>query len=227
VSSLRIVDIGIDEPVAFADGMPVLDHLLERLRDGGPSAVVLAQSQAILATGDASPDVTSPHVAQQRAGGTTYFGPGVLLIAPIVRADPILLHEALLKVGEEVCARYGVTTVRRPHRPGLWVNDEQGWRKIASIGLASRDFIVGGGGGLSLNVNPAPGAWDSFDACGIRDVQMTSLAQETSIELGVADVVDNARLVSILEQHLCPILIAPEAMELVTSIAAMFQGAAS
>lgn len=225
--TLRLIRLGLDaEPIVYADGMLLVDQLVEALPHGGDSTVLLAQTQATLATGERSPLGEQPahpmlQTHQQgRAGGTTYFGPGVLLIAPVVRADALLVHEALLTAADATCARYGVTAVRRDRHPGLWVHDDAGWRKIASIGLSHNGLYVGGGGGLSLNVCPDPAAYDGWDPCGIDGIQMTSLAAETGrTDLTVYRVVLDG-LADDVRSAVEPVLIAPEAMAFMTAVAA-------
>lgn len=203
--TMALLRLGLVEPVLFGAGMATMTSLAAQLLVGGPNTVVLAQVEAVLAAGEQSSDVASPHVTQERAGGTTWFGPGVLLVAPVALAEARMLHEALLRAAADVCAARGVETVRRTLHPGLWVRDDQGWRKIASIGLGGNGPFVYGGGGLALNVCPDLAVFDEFDACGIGGVRMTSLAAETGGTLTVAAVAD--QMAAALERHVAPVLL--------------------
>lgn len=204
--TLDLIRIGLDEPGDYHVGIATILRrrcLLELGQDA--SAVVLGQSQPILTAGDQPTDVPAEPTA--RPGGPTYFGPGVLLVSPVVRAVPALVHEALLLAGEETCAEYGVTTERRFGHPGLWVTDGHHWSKLASIGLAHEGVIVAGGGGLALNVDPDLSAFDDFEACNIPGVVMTSLAAEAERALTVAEVAET--MAGHLERLLTPLLLGP------------------
>lgn len=199
--TLDLIRIGLDQPADYRMGMITILRRTARLLLGDPGAIVLGQSQPILTVGDLPTDVAGE--PSERPGGPTWFGPGVLLIAPAVLAVADVLHEALLDTGIELCASYGVTAARRPHFPGLWVEN----RKIASIGLGGQGLVVGGGGGLALLVNPDLAVFDTFDACGIPGIRMTSLAAEAGHPITVAEVAD--RLTPILTRIIEPLLLAP------------------
>lgn len=201
--TLDLIRFGLDAPEDYRMGMVTIAHRALRVARGEePAAVLLGQSRPIVTTGK---DQDKLGERSARAGGATYFGPGVLLVSPIVLALPGAVHEALLDTGIELCGSYGVTAVRRPHYPGLWVED----RKIASIGLANEGPVVAGGGGLALLVDPDLTVFDTFDACGIPGVQMTSLAAETGRVITVAEVAD--RLAPILTRMVEPLLLIPAA----------------
>lgn len=201
--TLDLIRIGLDEPADYRIGMLTITNRTARLALGEPGAVILGQSRPIRTAGDQPTDLTAEPTA--RPGGPTYFGPGVLLASPVVRAVPALVHEALLLAGEETCAEYGVTTARRFGHPGLWVTDGRQWRKLGSIGLTHEGVIVAGGGGLALNVDPDLRAFDDFDACNIPGVVMTSLAAEAGRALTVAEVAET--LAGHLERLLTPLLL--------------------
>jgi lipoyl(octanoyl) transferase len=201
--TLDLIRIGLDEPADYRIGMATILNRTARLALGEPGAVILGQSRPILTTGDQPSAMPAEPTA--RPGGLAYYGPGVLLVSPVVVADVTAVHETLLLAGKATCAEYGVTTVRRPHYPGLWVNGD-GWRKVASIGLAEQNGIVAGGGGLALNVCPDPSVFDDFDACSIPGVVMTSLAAEAGRALTVAEVAET--LAGHLERLVSPSLVA-------------------
>ena len=73
---------------------------------------------------------------------------------------------ALAELGVEARAREG-----REH-VGVWVED----RKIASLGVSARNWIVSHG--FALNVDCDVEAFGRFNACGLRDTAFTSVALE-------------------------------------------------
>jgi len=203
---MRWLRLGLEQPVPYELGAANLANAFSRLMLDHEPTILLGQALPVVTVGDKPSDV--PAVATARSGGPTWFGPGVLLVSPVVIADVAAVHEALLQAAEATCAEHGVATARRPHYPGLWVGSAaDGWRKIASIGLAHEGAVVAGGGGLALDVCPDPHAFDAFDACSIPGVVMTSLAAETGRTLFVAAVADT--LAGHLERLVMPLLLAP------------------
>ena len=128
-------------------------------------------------------------VRVQRGGDVTYHGPGQLVGYPIVdvplRSGAVPAHVAAIE--DVVITTLGDLGLRgagrRPGYPGVWIDD----RKIAAIGVR----ISGGRSmhGFALNVDPELTMFDHIVPCGIRDLQVTSLAAE-GIEQGVDDVMD-------------------------------------
>jgi len=113
----------------------------------------------------------------ERGGDVTYHGPGQLVGYPILdlQAHRPDLHwylrtlEAALIDALEIL---GVAGDRVEGLTGVWV---QG-RKIASIGVHVKQWVTFHG--FALNVTTRLDAFDLIVPCGIKDVVMTSLAQE-------------------------------------------------
>ena len=112
-----------------------------------------------------------------RGGDVTWHGPGQLVGYPIVALDRVdrdlhrwlrTLEEALIRALE----RQGIVSERSPGRTGVWVGE----RKIASIGVAVRRWV--GYHGFALNVRPDLSGFSLIHPCGLKGVQMTSMAAE-------------------------------------------------
>lgn len=112
-----------------------------------------------------------------RGGDVTWHGPGQLVGYPIVALDRVdrdlhrwlrMLEEALIRA----LARHGIVSERSPGRTGVWVGE----RKIASIGVAVRRWV--GYHGFALNVRPDLSGFSLIHPCGLKGVQMTSMAAE-------------------------------------------------
>lgn len=112
-----------------------------------------------------------------RGGDVTWHGPGQLVGYPIVALDRVdrdlhrwlrTLEEALIRA----LARHGIVSERSPGRTGVWVGE----RKIASIGVAVRRWV--GYHGFALNVRPDLSGFSLIHPCGLKGVQMTSMAAE-------------------------------------------------
>jgi lipoate-protein ligase B len=112
-----------------------------------------------------------------RGGDVTWHGPGQLVGYPIVGLERVnrdlhrwlrMLEEALIRA----LARHGIVSERSPGRTGVWVGE----RKIASLGVAVRRWV--GYHGFALNVRPDLSGFSLIHPCGLKGVQMTSMAAE-------------------------------------------------
>jgi lipoyl(octanoyl) transferase len=118
-----------------------------------------------------------------RGGDVTWHGPGQLVGYPIVdlagrsptgapRRDLHAYLRALEGALIEALAGWGIAAERAPGLTGVWVKG----RKIASLGIAVRRWV--GYHGFALNVAPDLAAFELIHPCGLRDVRMTSVADQ-------------------------------------------------
>jgi lipoic acid synthetase len=114
-----------------------------------------------------------------RGGRVTYHGPGQLVGYPIMAVTDVHAHlRAIEHAIVAVLAAEGVTARARaadgPDYTGVWVGE----RKIASIGVHLSRGVSTHGFAINVDVDVEPFSW--IVACGLPDVQMTSLALELS-----------------------------------------------
>jgi lipoate-protein ligase B len=118
-------------------------------------------------------------VRTPRGGKLTYHGPGQLVGYPIMHVpnvpDYILTMEraivaAIARAGVEAGTKLGHKHV------GVWVGE----RKIASVGVHLSHGVSSHGFAVNVDNDLAPFGW--VVACGLPDVQMTSLAAEGGAE---------------------------------------------
>ena len=113
----------------------------------------------------------------ERGGDVTFHGPGQLVGYPIVdlKRHKQDLHWYLRQV-EEVLIRalgnFGIPGERVDKYTGVWTSG----RKIASIGVHSRDWVTWHG--FALNVTTELSYFDLMVPCGIPQVIMTSVERE-------------------------------------------------
>ncbi len=117
-------------------------------------------------------------VETDRGGKVTYHGPGQLVGYPIVRVDDVVAYVRLLEgVLVAALAAEGVEAHARPQDgpdyTGVWVND----RKIASIGVHVARGVTTHGFAVNLENDLEPFSW--IVPCGLAEVRMTSLADES------------------------------------------------
>jgi lipoyl(octanoyl) transferase len=114
-----------------------------------------------------------------RGGRVTYHGPGQLVGYPIMAIADVRRHvrameQALIAALDDEGVAARVRPDEGPEYTGVWVQD----RKIASIGVHVHKGVTTHGFAVNLTNDLRPFGW--VVACGLPDVQMTSLAAETS-----------------------------------------------
>ena len=183
--------------VPFADALVLQEELVAKKRaDQSLGDEFLLLEHDPVYTIGRTPDQSSlrgaghlPHPLYpiNRGGQATYHGPGQLIGYPIIdlrrcgqdlhrylRWLEDLLLEALDETGIAARTRNGLT--------GVWVDD----RKIASVGVGVRHWITMHG--FALNVCGDLSPFQQIVPCGIADVTMTSIEQETGDTHSVVEV---------------------------------------
>jgi lipoyl(octanoyl) transferase len=112
-----------------------------------------------------------------RGGRITYHGPGQLVGYPIMAIEDVLAYVRALEVAiVAALARAGVRAHARAREgadyTGVWVAE----RKIASIGVHVQRQVTTHGFAVNVSNDLEPFGW--VVACGLPDVQMTSLQLE-------------------------------------------------
>lgn len=131
-----------------------------------------------------------PVVDTERGGQVTYHGPGQVLAYLMLdlRRRRLGVRELVSRVEAGVIdclAGYGVTAIRRPGAPGLFISrndppEGETSHKIASIGLkVSRGFTWHG---LALNGDMDLEPFRLIDPCGYPGLQMTDVSKEISTD---------------------------------------------
>jgi lipoate-protein ligase B len=120
-----------------------------------------------------------------RGGKITYHGPGQLVGYPIVRVDDVVAYLRTLEDALAAALRQeGIAGARGrpedgPDYTGVWVGE----RKIASLGVHLARGVTTHGWAVNVENDLEPFSW--VVACGLPEVQMTSLIAETERRAGV------------------------------------------
>jgi lipoate-protein ligase B len=148
-------------------------------RRGGRECMLV--SDAVLEKADI------PIIQVERGGTITYHGPGQLVVYPIVD-----LQTAKIKVVDfvggledvmlQTVHNWGIAAERNDANRGIWV----GPKKMGSIGIAVRRGISFHGLALNIHTDLTPFTW--IQPCGLQDVQMTSLQQESNQSISMQQV---------------------------------------
>ena len=168
-----------------------------------PNTLLLLEHPSVYTAGRRTEDSErptdgTPVIDVDRGGRITWHGPGQLVGYPIVKLlKPTELVGFVREIEAaliNVCADLGITAVRVAGRSGVWVQDSQGDRKIAAIGIRVAKGVTMHG--FALNVNPDLSAFRSIVPCGISDADVTSL----EIELGRVITIDE--VAPLVERHI-------------------------
>ena len=160
-----------------------------------PNTLLLLEHPSVYTAGrrtDESerPTDGTPVIDVDRGGRITWHGPGQLVGYPIVKLlKPTELVGFVREIEAaliNVCADLGITAVRVAGRSGVWIQDSQGDRKIAAIGIRVAKGVTMHG--FALNVNPDLSAFRSIVPCGISDADVTSLEIELGRTITIEDV---------------------------------------
>jgi lipoate-protein ligase B len=113
-----------------------------------------------------------------RGGRVTYHGPGQLVGYSIMAVEDVIAHvrameRAIVAALEEVGVEAHARPQDGPDYTGVWV----GPRKIASIGVHVSRGVSTHGFAVNVDDDVEPFSW--VVACGLPEVQMTSIALET------------------------------------------------
>lgn len=147
-----------------------------------------------------------PTFEVERGGDLTYHGPGQLVVYPILalpepRRDVVRylrdLEEGILRT----LRHFGLDGARRDGLTGAWVGE----RKVASLGVAVRQWVTYHG--LSLNVTAEPEhAFTRLSPCGLPGAVMSSMESLAGHPFALGPVADVlcAHLADLLEMALVP-----------------------
>ncbi|WP_062529573.1 lipoyl(octanoyl) transferase LipB [Demequina rhizosphaerae] len=136
----------------------------------------------------------TPVVDVDRGGRITWHGPGQLVGYPIVRlaepVDVVRYVRALEQAVMDVCASFGLETMRVEDRSGVWLptTDDRRERKICAIGVRVAKGVTMHG--FALNCTPDLGWFDRIVPCGISDADVTSLSVELGRDVPLSETVE-------------------------------------
>ena len=123
----------------------------------------------------------------ERGGNITFHGPGQLVVYPIVDLQTARIKVVDFVTGlEEVMLRtaenWGIAAERNAANRGIWV----GPHKMGSIGIAVRRGISFHGLALNVHTDLTPFSW--IQPCGLQEVAMTTMQQQTAQKLSMKQV---------------------------------------
>ena len=193
-ASVLVRDLG---RVPYAEALALQQDAVAARRSGtAPDTLFLLEHPPVVTLGRGAGEehlLESPaELAKQgievhrvaRGGDVTWHGPGQLVGYPVLdlaardRRDVHLYLRDLEGVLCEALAELSVPACTVPGRTGVFVADADAAqaRKIASIGVGLRGWVTYPGFALNVDVDLA--GFACMVACGLHDVEMTSIARE-------------------------------------------------
>jgi len=123
----------------------------------------------------------------ERGGNITYHGPGQLVSYPIIDLNKAHLNikdyvNMLEEIMIKTAADFGVKASGHPKNRGIWVGEN----KLGSLGIRVSRGITYHGIALNVNLSLKPFQW--INPCGLDNVQMTSIQNETGCHLNINQV---------------------------------------
>jgi len=168
----------------------------QEVADGSrPNTLLLLEHPSVFTAGRRTEDSEKPKdgtpvIDVDRGGKITWHGPGQLVGYPIVKLrKPTELVGFVREIESgliAVCNDLGLAAVRIDGRSGVWIQDSQGDRKIAAIGVRVAQGVTMHG--FALNVNPDLSAFRTIVPCGITDADVTSLEIELKRAITIEEV---------------------------------------
>ena len=149
-----------------------------------PPVVTLGRSTKpghLLATADELQALGVQLREVERGGDVTIHEPGQLVVYPIIdlKQHTQDLHWYLRQVEEAIIValrRVGLETQRVAGLTGVWSEDVNGTRKLASIGVRAREWVTWHG--FALNVENDLSTFAYTVPCGIGGGEMTTVQRE-------------------------------------------------
>jgi len=123
----------------------------------------------------------------ERGGSITFHGPGQVVVYLImdIQAAGLSVTGYVTRLEEimlRTAADWGIAARRHPLNRGIWVD----LKKMGSVGIAVRHGITFHGLALNVNLPLDPFGW--IHPCGLKGIQVTSLAKESKQNVSMSKV---------------------------------------
>ena len=174
------------EPVEYEEALDFMDRRVAAIHEGSAEDMVWLLEHPSLYTAGTSAkdtDLLEPHFPvfeTGRGGEYTYHGPGQRIAYVMLN---LRKHQKHPDLKQYVCnlenwviktlEGFDIKGERREGRVGIWVDTEDGDKKIAAIGVRVRRWVTLHG--ISINVNPDLSHYEGIVPCGISDAGVTSM----------------------------------------------------
>ncbi len=185
------------EPVAYERALKTMNKRVADIKDGWEEEMIWLLEHPPLYTAGTSAkekDLLSrdfPVFKTGRGGQYTYHGPGQRVAyamldlkkrqqKPDIKQYVHSLEDWIIKTLKE----FDIQGERREGRIGIWVDTQEGEKKIAALGVRVRHWITLHG--VSINVDPNLEHYQGIVPCGIADHGVTSM-KDLGVDVSMQD----------------------------------------
>ncbi|MGM0556347.1 MAG: lipoyl(octanoyl) transferase LipB [Myxococcota bacterium] len=125
-----------------------------------------------------------------RGGEATYHGPGQLIVYPIIKLERLgmgvvdLIRGLAGSLGSTL-AEFGIEAAYDPDHPGVWTQDEEPHRKVASVGMRVQGGVTTHGAAINLVNDMIP--FSMIVPCGMPNAPMARLVDYLEEDLTLED----------------------------------------
>lgn len=191
---LEIEDCGMGVPIRWAVEQQN-DYWAERVYGKAPDRLIFVEHEPVYTAGASL--AKNPAGIRQcfkkeiwelpatveilgRGGLVTYQGRGILSVYCVFGMKNFSVPDfenTLLDSVSALLKTYSVETRRRKHNPGLYIGGE---KKVVSFGLQISRAVSRYG--ITISLDPEQKYLEPLIPCGIKNMRMTSLAEELGVE---------------------------------------------
>jgi len=183
-----LLDMGV---VEYGEALELQrDLATRRARDEVEDTLILLEHPHVITLGrKTSAENLNPQGVPvfpvERGGDATYHGPGQLVGYPVIKLFDHDVRKHVKTIESALISavrRFGVESSLVDGHPGIWV----GGKKLASIGVAVKDWVTYHG--FALNVNTDLSYFSLIKPCGLNPGTMTSMEKLLGAPLEMAAV---------------------------------------
>jgi lipoyl(octanoyl) transferase len=174
------------KPIKYADAIEFLEERLKNINDNKKNDLIwILEHEEIYTAGTSykEEEVLNKNIdliKTNRGGKITYHGPGQLICYfaidlkqrhKNIRKFITLIEKTII----ESLSEYNIKSFGDPKNIGIWINDKNGTKKVAAIGVRVSKWIAYHG--FAININNNLNKYKNIIPCGIIDKGVTNLKE--------------------------------------------------
>jgi lipoyl(octanoyl) transferase len=174
------------KPIKYTDAIEFLEERLKNINDNKKNDLIwILEHEEIYTAGTnyKEEEVLNKDIdliKTNRGGKITYHGPGQLICYFVIdlkqrhkniRKFITLIEKTII----ESLSEYNIKSFGDPKNIGIWINDKNGTKKVAAIGVRVSKWIAYHG--FAININNNLNKYKNIIPCGIIDKGVTNLKE--------------------------------------------------
>tara|TARA_B110000495_G_C22640186_1_gene380173 strand:- start:24 stop:644 length:621 start_codon:yes stop_codon:yes gene_type:complete len=174
------------KPIKYTDAIEFLEERLKNINDNKKNDLIwILEHEEIYTAGTSykEEEVLNKDIdliKTNRGGKITYHGPGQLICYfaidlkqrhKNIRKFITLIEKTII----ESLSEYNIKSFGDPKNIGIWINDKNGTKKVAAIGVRVSKWIAYHG--FAININNNLNKYKNIIPCGIIDKGVTNLKE--------------------------------------------------